>query len=281
MVAIQGGHDRMTWRVADRVEGPYRRPFDDSLLPGRNMSVRPCVWQGRMHLFHWNRGERDWGTRQPSFAVLASPKIARTDGEGNLILESFDWSAQYGGPEQKITPRTPAEPSCGDWRWQDGRLRGVSEFGTGNWLTEAEHGDFELCADLRLDSPRSACEFGFVIRADATGDQAIYARCVPGRYVVELVKQVYNRRNGPESLWRGRSVSQSYHFTPSADGRYRLRLIAFGPNIEFNVNGRLALSQLTMPRRSGRLGVFLEDGSGTFSDISVTPLRPPTTNWNR
>jgi len=95
------------------------------------------------------------------------------------------------------------------------------------------------------------------------------------------VKQVYNRRNGPDSLWRGRSVEQTFHFTPSPDGRYRLRLIAFGPNIEFNVNGRLLLSQLSMPRRQGRLGVFLEDGKARFSNISVAPLQNPKTNWNR
>ena len=158
---------------------------------------------------------------------------------------------------------------------------GSSSPGTGNWLTGAEHEDFELCARLQLDSPQSACEFGLVIRADETGDRAVYARCVPGRYRAELVKQVYNRRAGPESLWRGRSVSQDYHFTPSADGSYLLRLIAFGPNLEFNVNGRLVLSQLTMPQRRGRVGVFVEDGRAAFSGISIVPLRAPQTNWQR
>ena len=50
MVAIHGGHNRMTYRVADRVEGPYRRLHDDSLLPEYNMSVRPCVWRGKTYL---------------------------------------------------------------------------------------------------------------------------------------------------------------------------------------------------------------------------------------
>lgn len=281
MVAIHGGHSRMTYRVADRVEGPYRRPFDDSLLPGHNMSVRPCRWRGKLHLFHWNRGARDWGTKHEGFAVLASPKVARTDDEGCLIVESFDWSAQHRGPAEALTAATPSAPSCGDWHWEGDRLTGASSPGTGNWLTESEYEDFEIGAELELDSPRGACEFGFVIRADETGDRAIYAKCVPGRYAAELVKQVYNRRNGPDSLWRGRSVEQSYHFAPSPDGRYRLRLIAFGPNLEFNVNGRILLSQLTMPRRRGRIGLCIEDGKGTFRDISVTPLRAPQTNWDR
>jgi len=281
MVAIHGGHSRMTWRVAERVEGPYRRPFDDSLLPGRNMSVRPCRWRGKVHLFHWNRGDRDWGTRHPAFAVLASPKSVRADEEGNLTVESFDWSELHAGPEEELNTDTPSVPACGEWQWEGGTLRGASSLGTGNWLTVDEYEDFELRADLQLDPAAGACEFGLLVRADETGDRAIYAKCVPGRYVVELVKQIYNRRNGPESLWRGRSVEQSHHFTPSPDGKYSFRLIAFGPNIELNVNGRLAISQLTMPRRSGKLGVFVEDGAGAFSNISVTPLQAPRTHWDR
>ena len=281
MVAIQGGHDRMTYRFADRLEGPYYRPFDDSLLPKLNMSVRPCLWRGRTHLFHWNRGTRDWGAHAGNgFCTLASPKTVRVENDGSLTVESFDWSALYNGRIETITPRTAGKAACGKWRWTRGSLAGEGSPGTGNWLVRREYEDFVLTAELQLDSPHSACEFGLLFRSDETGDQAMYARVVPGRYSIELVKQIYNRRNGPESLWRGRTLVQRFHFTPSADGRYRFRLIAFGPNIEFNVNGRLAISELSMPRRSGRLGVFIEDGKGTFSNIAVVPLREPRTYWD-
>jgi len=279
MVAIHGGHDRGTYRVADRIEGPYRRPADDSLLPDSNLSVRPCRWRGETYLFHWNRGPRDWGVRMnQGFACLSSPKRVRAESDGSLMIESFDWPLRRGR-EMTVTPRTPAAPSCGAWRWRGGELLGLSEFGTGNWLAKTEFDDFELNAEFRLDAVNPAKEFGFVFRADATGDQAMYVRCIPGRFCVELVKQVYNRRRGPDSLWRGRSVVQRFHFTPSADGRYVLRLIAFGPNIEFNVNHRLAISELSLPRRGGRLGVFVEDGGGVFSGLKAVRLREPRTNW--
>jgi beta-fructofuranosidase len=290
MVAIHGGHDRGTYRVADRVEGPYRRLHDDSLMPKWNMSVRPCVWRGKTFLFHWNRGQRDWGAHSGSgFACIASPKRVRAERDGSLVVESFDWSALHAGRTERITK---GKGACGQWQWKGDRLVGYSEFGMANWLACREYEDFELTADLQLgkgtvpfsqgDCPPfgSACEFGFVFRADETGDQAMYARCVPGRGSVELVKQIYNRRNGPDSMWRGRSVVQRYHFIPSADGRYTLRLIAFGPNIEFNVNRRLAISELSLPRRRGRLGVFVEDGKGAYSNIKVTPLREPRTRWD-
>lgn len=183
------------------------------------------------------------------FAAIASPKTVRAESDGSLAVESFDWSELHSGPSRAITCAEDGAGACGQWKWHDGKLVGHSPFGTGNWLTHAAYEDVELRAGLHLDAPRGACEFGFLIRADETGDQAVYARCIPGRCQVELVKQIYNRKNGPESLWRGRTVLQTFHFTPSADGRYALRLIAFGPNIEFNVNGRLAISELTLPRR--------------------------------
>lgn len=280
MVAIHGGHNRGTYRVADRVEGPYRRPFDDSLMPDNNLSIRPCMFRGKVHLFHWNRGPVDWPSRLGSFACLSSPKAVRADADGNLTVESFDWSAQHAGKAQAVTPRTPGKGTCGKWKWQGGSLTGASEFGTGVWLTNKSWTDFEIQADVELASPTDACEFGITFRSDEQGDQATYARCIPGRYTCELVKQIHNRNDGPESLWRGRSVCQSFHFTPAADGKYRLRLIAFGPNIELNVNGRLVLSELTMARRDGRLGVFVEDGSAKFTNIRITPIKEPTTKWN-
>lgn len=280
MTAIHGGHDRVTYRVADRIEGPYRRMHDDSLLPGWNMSVRPCVWRGKTHLFHWNQGKRDWGAHAGlGFACVASPKAVRAKHDGSLAVESFDWSALYKRKMETILSRIHGKASCGKWRWKNETLIGKST-GTGNWLSHAEYEDFEITADFQLDSNHGACEFGFVFRSDDTGDQAMYARCVPGRSCVELVKQVYNRSQGPDSLWRGRSIVQRYHFTPSDRGFYRLRLIAFGPNIEFNIDGRLAISELSMPLRRGRLGVFVEDGCGTYSAVIIKSLRCPRTNWN-
>lgn len=281
MVAIHGAHERMTYRVADRVEGPYRRPFDDSLTPGLNMSVRPVTWKGRVHLMHWNRGPRDWGGRSSTFVVLSSPKLAEVDAQGNLTCQSFDWSPMHGGAAQAITAATPSAPPLGQWQWQGDRLVGCSEFGAAHWLTQQEHEDFELTAEVELEHPQAVAELGFLIRADETGDRSVSARCVPGRCAAELVKLIHNRINGPDSLWRGRSVVQRYHLPPSTDGRYRLRLIAFGPNLEFNVNGRLVLSMLTMPQRRGRVGLIVEDGRATFSRIRLTPLQAPRTLWER
>lgn len=279
MVAIHGGHDRTTYRIADKVSGPYRRPFDDSLTPYRNMSVRPSTFRGDVHLFHWNRGPADWVRKYGVFSCICSPKQVRADDEGNLTVESFDWSGQYAGEAAPLNTST-GNAAGGDWQNEGDALVGTSEFGTACFLTKQDYEDVEITAEVELDNPRAACEFGIVIRGDEQADQAIYARCIPGRSAAELTKQIYNRKAGPDSMWRGRTVEEKFHITPSADGKYHLRVIAWGPNIEVNINHRLTNSWLTMPRRAGRFGVFLEDGKATFKNVKITPLKTPQTNWD-
>jgi hypothetical protein len=279
MTAIAGGPGRQVYAVADRVEGPYRRPWDDTMMPGRNMSVRPCFWRGETHLFHWQRGPADWTHSIDGYCILASPKVARVEPDVTLRVESFDWSGQYRGRPVRVGPRTPCAPSCGRWTWRGDGLNTSAQDGPAIWLTRKEHEDYEVAAELTLDPRNPAREFGLVFRADETGDRGLFASCVPGRYRAELVKYVYTRRRGPDSLWRGRSVEQEFHLPPAADGRYVLRAVVFGPSIEVNVNGRLTLAHCSMPQRRGRVGLFLEDGGATFRNVSIQPLRPPTCDF--
>ncbi len=279
MVAIHGGHNRATYRVADQIDGPYRRPFDDSLTPGNNLSLRPCVWRGKTYLFHWNRGHRDWPSRHANFAVLASPKLVNAHDDGSITLESFDWCEHHAGPTCVVNAQTSVGHTIGDWAWQGDVLHADASPGTGLWLTAEPWQDFEINATVQLDPQNPAREFGLAIRTDNDGDCGIFAACVPGRSTCELVKMIHNPLHGPGSYWRGRSVIQSFHMTPQSHDTYHLRLIAYGPNIEFNVNHRLALADLTLPRRAGRVGLLVEDGCAMLRDIAITPLREPQTNW--
>lgn len=279
MVAIAGGPGRMVYRVADKVDGPYVRPNDDTLLPDGNYSVRPCRFRGQTLLFHWQRGVRDWGNAGHGYAMLASPKVVTASSSGDLVVESFDWSSQHDGETQPVTEQRPGSASCGDWKWSGSTLQAENANGAAVWLTGAEHQDFILRAEVSLSNKNAAKEFGLVVRADSTGDEGLYASCIPGRFAVELVKYIYNRRLGPDSLWRGRSVVQQHHLVPAQAGRYVLYIIAFGPSLEFNVNGRLVLATMSLPRRAGHIGLFAEDGQAKFSNISIQPLHPPTCNW--
>ncbi|MCZ7643920.1 MAG: family 43 glycosylhydrolase [Planctomycetota bacterium] len=212
LVAICGAHDRSVYRVAERIEGPWRRPCDDAITPGQNQSLRPCRFKGRMHLFHWTRGPRDWNAYRGGghYSAVASPKEAWADETGALHLKSCDWSPLYRG-EPRPLPADPGSAGAGTWKASGGGLAGDSEFGTGVWVSQAEHEDFELRAEFKADPSRPAREFGFALRTDEHGDQGVFAGLVPGRFEAQLVKVVNNHRHGPQSLWRGRSVIQRYH----------------------------------------------------------------------
>lgn len=279
MVAIHGSHDRTTYRVASNIHGPYRRLHDDSITPGRNASLRPCVWKGKTWLFHWNRGQADWPAHFGKFVCLSSPKRAYTNPQGQLSVTSGDWSAMHDGPAMTPDASTPAFMPTGHWQWDKNRLTGSCESGGATWLTRQMYKDFELCFDVRLADDEAACVIGTAVRTDAQSDTGIFPTLDLGRRTAELVKLVHARPRGEQSQGRGRSVLQTYHLPAEPTRCYRIRLIAFGPNIELNVNDRLVLSHLTMPARQGHAGLYLEDGKAEFSNIQLTPLHEPRTNW--
>jgi beta-fructofuranosidase len=281
MAAIGGGIERMVYRIAESVEGPYRAPADDSLLPGMNMSVRPCRFKGRVHLFHWQFGTRDWGSGSGgNYHMLASPKAVCTAADGTLVTSSFDWSAQYEGQASLVDAATPAASSCGDWAWSQGTLSGTNADGAAIYQPCEEYADYIISAEVTLCPDHPAREFGLLLRGAEMGDLGLFASYIPGRFRAEMVKYVYNHRRGPDSLWRGRSVLQEHHCAPANDGKYQLKVVVFGPSIEFNVNGRLVLATMSLPRRYGSIGLFCEDGSASFSNVIVQPLKSPRCNWD-
>lgn len=280
MFAILGGHDRMVYRIAEKVGGPYRRPSDDSLTPGKNKSVRPVFWKNKMHLMHWCRGSRDWGGLFPHYAAIGSPKTANVEEDGSLRVESFDWSPLYSSNTVNLCSKGEASSFYGKWdKSPDSFITAVVDEGYAGHLSKGEFKDFEINAEMELDADKPAAEFGIAIRTNEDGDTGIFLHCVPARNTVEMVKVIYNRPYGPESLVRSREVLQSFHMPATSNRRYKMRAIAFGPSIEFNVNGRLVLQFFTMPDRSGKAGVFIESGKARFKDITIQPIREPICNY--
>jgi beta-fructofuranosidase len=264
------------YRVADSLEGPWLRPANDMLLPPSNHAFSPVVWKGRTLLYNWIAAEFDWhpldGGRHRG---IAPPKEAVAGPDGELILKSYEpgWEAVSDGASEAVPARAfiEAGQTCGGtWTADADGLEGHSSPGMGFVRLGEEVSDFILECDVTLTG---AVEFGIAFRSDETADQCTRVSMVPGRQSIELHRLV--QRVNYNAIGRGHSTLQHCHCPLAPGSRASVRLVAWGPYVEASVNGRVWISSFTMTRRTGNLGLFVEDGSATFDRIHLTRLTPP------
>jgi beta-fructofuranosidase len=260
------------WRVADRLEGPWRRPIDDLLLPADNHAFHAVVWRGETLLFNWVSG-RNWDGSGAAIRILPTPKVATADADGSLVLRPFEsgWKAvafeEWGAPSlvEVIGP-----VFRGKWRTNGDALVGESRPGMGVQFLAGEWRDFEL--ELTA-SCEDAPELGIVFRSDRDADRCMRVSCRQGRDQVELAAVL--QRANYNAVGRGFESVQSnlMRFTPG--GEFRLRLSAHGPYLEVSINGVVRLSAVRMDQRAGRIGLFVEDGRASFGNLRMRELRAP------
>lgn len=267
-------------RVAERVEGPYRRVGHDDLLPGDNQVYKPCVWKGQTLYFHNLRGVADWPAGGKCVVTcLAPPKRADADAAGALVLRPFEgWKAVASGPSQvfdagqlKKTGRSVA----GDWAVARGGLRSDADDGYKAFLLKKKLESVVLRAELR---PEGSKEFGLVLRSDAGADDATFVILTPALRRVQLatVQPFYKTPcAGVSYRWRGRRVVQEAVCPFNWDKTTTVQVVAYGPYVEVSVDDRVVLSAVTMLRTGGLAGFFAEDGALGVRRLTVQPLRPP------
>jgi len=262
------------YRVADRFEGPWRRPMDDILLPSGNHAFHAVTWRDKVLIFNWISGE-DWNGSGQRTRLMPPPKIAHGAADGALSLLPFDegWGRTAAGPWAVLPVEDiPSKGAAyrGEWAVADGALAGDCRPGMGIQFLPGEWDDFDL--EVALASS-DAPEAGVVFRSDEIADRCMRVAWVPGRRSVELAVVVL--RSNYNALGRGYDLVQSRYTPLDPRESFRMRVIACGPYIEVSVNGRVRLSAMRMPRRGGRVGLFVEDGATRFGDIRLRPLNAP------
>ncbi len=267
-------------RVADRIEGPYRRIGKDELLPADNLVFKPCEWQGQTLYFHNLRGVSDWSPGpNTTITSLAPPKVAEAAADGELILRPFrGWGSVANGPEETLA--APAIQSAGtvlagDWTLRGGALAVEAWDGFAGLLLPEMRGAFILEVDLEAEGPG---EMGVLFRSVDDGDDATFASVCPASRHVQvytLAPSWKTSQPGVTYRWRGKRVVQETHGAEPWAMPLTLRVVAFGPYCEVSVNDRVALSAVTMARESGRLGFFAEDCTLAVRQVRLQPLRSP------
>ncbi|MBI4028722.1 MAG: hypothetical protein HY360_27335 [Verrucomicrobia bacterium] len=272
------------YRVADRLEGPWRRPAHDRLIGDGNYAYRPVQWRGKTYLMSWlQHGEADWAPGVQGGRVIVAPREVAA-GEGDEIyLKSFSgWAQRAKGTALRPRPGDFLKSklgSWGEWSAEGQALRGMADCGYAFRLLPEIHADF--IAEITIE-PRGAREFGLAWRSDSTADLHTAAVCHPAYAEVSLVRHIAFAHNPGGLRWRGSAKLMTNHFDyhgAAEAGRpgqsIRLRVVASGPYIEVSLNDRLMIVQATMSRRSGHIGVFVADGAAQFSQMTILPITPP------
>jgi beta-fructofuranosidase len=275
-----GAASTSVYRVADRLEGPYRRVGREDLLAAENLVFKPVVWKGETLYFHNLRGVADWDSgKKCTVTCLAPAKVAHVEADGELVLRSFHgWDAAHDGAQVVLDGKSLAKAgkgACGAWREAGGVLEGDAQSGYGAFLLDEVREAVILTARFQgVDSP----EFGMVIRGDEKGDDGTFISLTPalGRVQVSTVEPFYKTPcAGVTYRWRGRRVVQEWHTSDRWGTSPVLQVVAYGPYVEVSVNGRVMISTVTMRQARGRVGVFAEDGKVGVRGLEIQALKAP------
>ena len=262
------------YRIADSLDGPWRRPLDDVILPAPNHIFVPFEWRGKTLFTNWISVAEDWENAAFGTRIIAPPKEVHARDDGTLFLKpSADaWDAAAVEAWQEIAPADagPDAAPAGTWTVADGAVVGTSHPGMGSLLVRDDASDFEFEATLQSDD---APQFGLVWRSDGTVDAYTRVSLVPGRQQVELAKITVPRRRG--IIGRGWESIQSNTVPMTPGQSVRVRVAAYGPYVEVSLDGVVFLAACTMTRRSGGLGFFVEDGTVRVTDVRTRRLEAP------
>ncbi|MBI4027926.1 MAG: hypothetical protein HY360_23275 [Verrucomicrobia bacterium] len=264
------------YRTASKLEGPWERPADEIVLPARNHAFAPVVWRSRTLLYNWIAAEFDWHPFHQGYARgIAPPKEAIAAPDGRMILRTFEsgWKAVSNGATRTFASSELATESRvfrGEWSALPHGVVGQCSPGMGLLRLPQSHADFILDAKV---ASHNACVIGALWRSDDIADQCTRLAVIPGRQRVELhrIRKGYNYN----AIGRGHKTLQENHCALCPSESFDLQVIAWGPYIEVSVNQRVVLAMLTMFRRTGHIGLYLEDGRVHFENVRLTPLKSP------
>jgi len=266
-------------RVADAIDGPYRRIAHDALLPEQNQVFKPCNWNGQILYFHNLRGVADWpGGGNNPVTCLAPPKVADTTEEGELVLRPFrEWkSVETGAPLEIASGSFGARGDSVVGQWEDSPkgLTNAGAAGYGVFLLHGEYSHGILEAEIE---PGDGGSCGFILRSDCSADDATFISLSPALRKIELYSLQESYKTpcaGVTYRWRCRRVVQDWTCSGQWAGSMHLRVVLYGPYCEVSINDRVAISAVTLAKPGGRMGVFVEDARLTLKNLVFQPLKP-------
>jgi beta-fructofuranosidase len=255
--------------MADRLEGPYRNPPDNVLLPQGNYAARICVDpDGRILV--WNyffRGPRGRGEH-----LLPPPKEVRIADDGELRLASFS------GFDDKVAETL--EPSEGPTDALMGTADATCEKSETGWRLSSSSG-FEVFAmpgryrDLRMSGVLEVLrpgKLGLVLHLSEEGDGYFVSVDLP-KGVVQIRFWAENPAGDFQSAFEYEQM-QASHFVPR-EGPVPFVLMSYGTYIELSLYDQVILTLADQRFEEGRTGLYVESCDLEVRDLVLEKLTSP------
>lgn len=262
------------YRIADSLDGPWLAPEYDEFLPPHNAVSRFCEWEGELLCYTWFRCQADWPRTMPNYCSLVPPKQVNIDPDGTVRMSTFaGWRKRWKGKPTTLAPADLTAFSEGPAEWQasDAALS-ASVVGQIVGAATPSFDDFVLDTTARLDEGRA---LGIIFRADDDLEGGNWLRLDFGRNRVELRHMAAMDSMYKRYVRKQPNLKQAWDVPLPRGEELRLHLVASREYVELSVNDRVVISAATYAQTAGRVGVFIENGTGRFGPITVQPIDAP------
>jgi len=244
------------YRMSRSLNGPWSAPVNDS-FDGRAFYAAKTASDGKRHFaFGWDPtrthesdvGGWNWGGDLVVHEVMQ-------EADGSLSVRMPAEIRPYFEPAEKTT----VTPRIGEWNAHQGvyRAAAVDRFA---WaaVDGVPSKTSLLSATIRVSADTRGV--GIVLGADATLDHYYQLRLEPGRQRI-----VFDRspRPGDEAPIIERPVKIE------AEAAIKLQVIVEGSVIVAYVDDQVALSTRGYEHTGGQYGLFVSEGTATFSDVEL------------
>jgi beta-fructofuranosidase len=254
------------YRVGPTAHGPWSVPERDTVDGRAFYAAKSLELDGLRYFAGWiptKTGETDDGAWE--WAGSLAVHEARTLADGSLAFR------MPSALRTSFSRRHPTEwrPVVGQWDETATGLAGTAPDGLAAAATGPLPDQYLLEARIEVDPGTVEC--GVVLRASADASEGYLLRLEPRRN--RLVFDRWPRRRTGPAQWQ---ISGDVPFVAELErplgpsgGRYDLTVVVDGTCCVAYVNDEVALSARIYDHRTGGLGLFVGDGSATFTEVSI------------
>ncbi len=254
------------YRMSRSPFGPWTVPEFDS-IDGRAFYAAKSVAFGNSRFFAgWiptREGRTDDGAWQWAGDLAVHQAVQGEDGTLNFKIPS-ELQASFNN---RLVP--DFEPVLGRWQKSEGSMYLSVPDAYGVAIATSAPDQFLLELTIDIDSETTEC--GVLLRASDDGNESYAIRLEPR--VGRMVFDRWPRKLTGEGQWQVSgdishdvALERPIHIAP---GQHRLSVIVDGTACVAYLDQKVAMSARIYDRRTKGIGLFVGEGSATFSDISI------------